>query len=444
MGIFKAYDIRGTYPSELNEDIAYKIGRAFVEFLGCRQVCIGRDMRLSSDTLFNALAEGITDQGADVIDIGLCGTDMLYYAVYKLGIDSGIMITASHNTKEWNGMKLVKEKAIPLSEETGIKEIESICISENFKQPSRKGTVEKAEIIDDYAEFVRSFIDLSSIKPIKVVMDASNGIAGTIVPKIFAGLPIKTIEMNFEPDGNFPVHQSNPLIYENRKDIMQKVVEEKADIGITWDGDADRCFFIDDKGRFIQGDFITALLAENMLQKNPNAMILYDLRASWLVKDLIEKNKGRSRMCRVGHAFFKQYMRDENSVFAGEVTGHYYYKYEDFYTDNGMIPALQMLELLSLKGKKLSEILDSFEGYHISGEINYEVKDKEKVMKKVEEAFKDGKIYHLDGISVEYHDWHLNLRASNTEPLIRLNLEAKTKEKMEQMKKKVVGIIERG
>jgi len=440
MSIFKAYDVRGIYPEQLNEDIAYKIGRAFVEFLKCKNVVIGRDMRLSSGLLFKALAEGITDQGADVIDIGLSTTPMLYFSVANHGFDSGLMVTASHNPKEYNGIKFTREKAIPISDATGIKEIEKLVEKNNFKKPE-KGRIIKKDVLKDYINFVLSFVNLKNIKPLKVVMDASNGMAGMIAPKIFEKINIEIIPMYFELDGSFPNHQSNPLILENRRDIMKKVVDEKADLGIAWDGDADRCFFIDEKGRFLQGDFITGLLAKNILKKHPNAMILYDLRASWFVKDIIEKNGGRSRMCRVGHSFFKQYMRDENAIFAGEVTGHYYYKYNDFYIDNGMIPALQMIELISIKNKSFSEILKPAENYFISGEINSEVEDKKAVMKNLEQEFSDGKIFHMDGVSVEYDDWHFNVRPSNTEPLLRLNLEAKTKEKMEEMRDKILKII---
>ncbi len=440
MSIFKAYDIRGIYPEELNEKIAYKVGRAFVEFLKCKNVVIGRDMRLSSDSLFKALAKGVRDQGADVIDIGLSGTDMLYFAVANYDYESGIMITASHNPKEYNGIKFTREKAIPISEVTGIKEIEKLVEKNEFKH-AEKGKILKKEIMKDYVDFVLSFVDLENIKPLKVVMDASNGMAGMIAPRIFSKTKINIIPLNFDLDGSFPKHQSNPLILENRKEIMKRVVEEKADLGIAWDGDADRCFFIDNNGKFLQGDFITGFLAQEMLKKYPKSMILYDLRASWFVKDMIKKNKGISKMCRVGHAFFKQYMRDEDGIFAGEVTGHYYYKYKNFYTDNGMIPALQILELISKKGKKFSEILKPTENYFISGEINSEVKDKEAIIKKLEQKFSDGKIYYMDGISVKYDDWHFNVRPSNTEPLIRLNLEAKTKEKMEEMRDKILEII---
>ena len=440
MSIFKAYDIRGIYPEQLNEEIAYKIGRAFVEFLKCKNVVVGRDMRISSDSLFDALTNGITDQGADVIDIGLSTTPMLYFTVANYGFDSGLMVTASHNPKEYNGLKFTREKAIPIGEDTGIKEIEKLVEKNDFEK-YEKGRIIKKDILEDYVDFVLSFVDVKKIKPLKVVMDASNGMAGMIVPKVFEKIGIDIIPMYFELDGSFPNHQSNPLILENRKDIMKRVVDENADLGIAWDGDADRCFFIDNNGKFLQGDFITGFLAEEMLKKYPKSMVLYDLRASWFVKDIIEKNNGRSRMCRVGHSFFKQYMRDEDAVFAGEVTGHYYYKYKDFYTDNGMIPALQILELISKKGKNFSEILKPTEKYFISGEINSKVSDKEAVIEKLEQEFSDGKISHMDGVSVDYNDWHFNVRPSNTEPLIRLNLEAKTKEKMEEMRNKVLEII---
>lgn len=440
MSIFKAYDIRGIYPEQLNEKIAYKVGRAFVEFLKCKNVVIGRDMRLSSDSLFKAVADGITDQGADVIDIGLSTTPMLYFSVANYNFDSGLMITASHNPKEYNGIKFTREKAIPISEDTGIREIEKLYEKNNFKK-SKKGRIIKKDVLKDYVDFVLSFVNLKNIKPLKVVMDASNAMGGLTALNIFEKIGIKIIPMYFELDGSFPNHQADPLIFENRKDIMKRVADEKADLGIAWDGDADRCFFIDNKGRFLQGDFITGLFAESMLKKYPKSMILYDLRASWFVKDMIKKNKGKSRMCRVGHVFFKQYMRDENAVFAGEVTGHYYYKYKDFYIDDGMIAALQMIELISIKNKPFSEILRPTEKYFISGEINSEVEDKKAVVKKLEQKFSDGKIYYMDGISVEYDDWHFNVRPSNTEPLLRLNLEAKTKEKMEEMRDKVLGMI---
>jgi len=440
MSIFKAYDLRGIYPEQLNEKTAYKVGRAFVEFLKCKNVVVGRDMRLSSDSLFKALTDGITDQGADVIDIGLSTTPMLYFAVANYGFDSGLMVTASHNPKEYNGIKFTREKAIPISEDTGIREIEKLVKKNDFKK-SKKGRIIKKDVLKDYVDFVLSFVNLKNIKPLKVVMDASNGMAGMIAPKVFEKMSIEIIPMYFDLDGSFPNHQSNPLILENRKDIMKRVVDEKADLGIAWDGDVDRCFFIDEKGRFLQGDFITGFLAENMLKKYPNSIIFYDLRASWFVKDMIEKNNGIPKMCRVGYSFFKQYMRDENSVFAGEVTGHYYYKYKDFYIDDGMIAALQMIELISIKNKPFSDILKPAEKYFISGEINSEVEDKKAVIKKLEQEFNDGKISHIDGISVDYDDWHFNVRPSNTEPLIRLNLEAKTKEKMEEMRDKILEII---
>jgi len=433
--IFKAYDIRGIYPVQINAEFAYLLGRAFVQFLNCKNVAVGRDMRLSSEALFESLCNGIIDSGADVIDLGLCSTDMLYFAVEKYGYDSGIMVTASHNSKEWNGFKLTREHAIPIGDNNGLMQIREIIAKKGFDGSNKKGGVLKKDVMDEFAKFCIDFVDVSKIKPLKVVMDASNGMAGIIAPMVFSHTKIKIVPMYFELDGSFPNHQSNPLIEENRWGIMQRVLKENADLGIAWDGDADRCFFIDDAGRFVPGDFITGLLARETLKKLPGAKIFYDLRASRFVKDIIEKNSGIPRMCRVGHAFFKQYMREENAEFAGEVSGHYYYHSGNLFADNGMIPALQMLQLISEEGRKLSEILKETDNYHISGEINLAVKDKDATLGKIESYHKDAKnIYHIDGLSVEYHDWWFNLRKSNTEQLIRLNLEADTEEKMLGMK----------
>lgn len=434
-GIFKAYDVRGIYPEQLNEEIAHKLGNAFVQFLNCRNVAVGRDMRLSSGALFKALCKGITGSGADVIDLGLCSTDMFYFAVEKYGYDSGIMITASHNPKEWNGFKLTRGHAIPIGDNNGLMEIRDIIAKNKSGKSNKKGSVLKKDFMDEFAKFCINFVDASRIKPLKVVMDACNGMAGMVAPKIFSHTKIKIVPMYFKLDGSFPNHQSNPLIEENRQEIMQRVLKESADLGIAWDGDADRCFFIDDEGRFVPGDFITGLLARETLKKMPGAKIFYDLRASRFVKDIIEKNSGEPRMCRVGHAFFKQHMREENGEFAGEVSGHYYYHSGNLFADNGMIPALQMLQLISEGGKKLSEILKETDNYHISGEINLTVKDKDAVLERIESYHKDAKnIYHIDGLSAEYGDWRFNLRKSNTEQLIRLNLEADTEEKMLDMK----------
>jgi phosphomannomutase len=443
--IFKAYDVRGLYPSEINEDAARLIGRAFVAYLGAKRIAVSRDMRVSSPSLAAAFIDGATEQGADVVDYGMMGTDMLYFAVARDGHDGGVQITASHNPKEYNGIKMVRKEAFPLSGDAGIGEIRDMINGGTIPPAaSTRGTVTTRDIVDDYVRKVLSFIDVSKIKPFNVVLDAGNGIAGMVAPKLFAHLPVKTTELCFEVDGTFPNHEANPLIEENRRDIVERVMAEKADIGIAWDGDADRCFFIDGSGEFIAGDFITALLAESFLLKHPSAKIVYDVRASYAVKDTAAKYGGTALMNRVGHAFFKQRMREEGAIFGGEVTGHYYFR-DYYYADNGFIPALLILELMSIKGQTLRDLLAPFrEKYFISGEINTKLKDMSLIPAKLDllsAKYTDGKVYTLDGVSAEYEDWHFNVRASNTEPMLRLNLEATTRELMEQKRDEVLALI---
>ncbi len=440
-GIFKAYDIRGIVPDELGPGVAQKIGRGLIDYLGAEGIAVGRDMRDSSPEFARALCEGAMAGGAKVLDIGMTTTDMLYFAVPHFDLAGGAMVTASHNPKQYNGFKLVREGALALSGDAGIKEIKEWILS-GRKLPDKPGgeRVEK-NVLPDYVKHVRSFIDPDVIRPLSVVMDAANGMAGAIAPDIFAGLPLKRVDMYFEPDGNFPNHEANPLVEENRCEIIERVRAGGADLGIAWDGDGDRCFFIDDLGEFVPGDFLTALLGEAFLLKEPGSTIIYDARASWAVKDTVEGLGGRALMNRVGHAFIKKRMREENAVFGGEISGHFYFR-ENYFADNGMIPALLILELISKKRKKLSELLAPFrEKYFITGEINSEVRDVPAVLAKLESHYADGQIHKLDGLSVEYAGWHFNVRPSNTEPLLRLNLEALDQAEMNRRCEEVLAVV---
>ena len=442
--IFKAYDVRGIYPDEIDEDAARAIGGAFVAYLKAKRIAVGRDMRLSSPALATAFIEGASAQGADVVDYGMISTDMLYFAVARDGHDGGVQVTASHNPKQYNGMKMVRKEAFPLSGEEGLAEIRQMITGGTLPAATAPGKVTQKDILGPYVDHVLSFIDVSVIKPFNVVLDAGSGMGGLVAPKLFDRLPCKTTRLCFDIDGRFPNHEANPLIEENRRDITEKVLAEKADIGIAWDGDADRCFFIDGTGAFASGDFITALLAEAFLIKSPGSTIIYDLRASYAVKDTVAKYGGTSLMNRVGHAFFKRRMRETNAVFGGEVTGHYYFR-DNFYADNGFIPALLMLELMSRKGLTLHELLKPLnDKYFISGEINTKLKSMNEVPPRlvaIAAKYADGHQYQLDGLSVEYPDWHFNVRPSNTEPLLRLNLEAKTAALMDQKRDEVLALI---
>ena len=392
-----------------------------------------------------AFIEGARAQGADVVDYGLIGTDMLYFGVARDGLDGGAEITASHNPRQYNGMKLVGREAVPLSGDKGISDIRDMLVGGTLPAPaSTPGTVETRPLLDAYIDHVMSFIDPAAVRPFNVVLDAGSGIGGIVAPRIFDRLPCRTTRLCFEVDGTFPNHEANPLIEENRRDIVERVVAEEADIGIAWDGDADRCFFIDGTGTFVAGDFITALLAEAFLLKQPGARIVYDLRASYAVKDIVAAHGGTALMNRVGHAFFKKRMREENAVFGGEVTGHYYFR-ENFFADNGFIPALLILELMSKKGQTLHNLLAPLrERYFISGEINTKVSDMRTVEEKIDglaARYADAHTYRMDGVSAEYPDWHFNVRPSNTEPLLRLNLEGRTPEIMARRRDEVLAFI---
>ena len=444
-GIFKAYDVRGTYPNEVNEDGARAIGAAFVTYLKAARIGVGRDMRLSSPTIAQAFIDGATSMGADVVDYGMIPTDVLYFAVAQDGLDGGVQVTASHNPKQYNGMKMVRREAFPLSGEAGIGDIRDMIANGTVPPAAAtRGSVTSRNVIEAYVNHVMSFIDPAVIRPFNVVLDAGSGMGGLIAPLLFDKLPCKTTRLCFEIDGRFPNHEANPLIEENRRDIVERVVAEKADIGIAWDGDADRCFFIDGAGEFISGDFVTALLSEAFLMKHPGATVIYDLRASYAIKDVAARYGGTALMNRVGHAFFKQRMRETNGIFGGEVTGHYYFR-DNFYADNGFIPALLILELMSKKGKSLRDLLQPLrEKYFISGEINTALPSMDAVpakLQQIADKYADARQYQLDGISIEYPDWHFNVRPSNTEPLLRLNLEAKTPELMARKRDEVIALI---
>jgi phosphomannomutase len=441
--VFKAYDVRGLYSSELDEEGGYAIGRGYVEQFEPKRIAVGRDMRISSPSMAEAVLEGASDGGAEVVDIGMIGTEMLYFAVGHLELDGGVTVTASHNPKDYTGMKIVRRGALPVGGDSGLPQIRDRALALLGHAPGEaRAQAERVDIYPAFADKVLSFIDPAAVKPLKVVIDAANGMAGAMLPPILDRLPVETIRCFFEPDGNFPDHAPNPLLPENREFIVRKVTEEEADLGIAFDGDADRCFFVDDKGEFVPGDFITALLAEAMLEKEPGAKIIYDVRASWAVPDTVKRAGGIPLINRVGHAFIKQRMRGEHALFGGEVSGHYYFR--DFnQADSGTIPALLMLELVSKRDKKLSEILRSFrERYFLTGEINTPVDDVALTLQEIKEHFgPQGEISHLDGISVVAGDWHMNVRPSNTEPLLRLNLEALDEGMMERKREEALAVI---
>jgi phosphomannomutase len=441
--VFKAYDIRGVYPTELDEDGAYRVGRAYAEHFEPRTVAVGHDMRLSAPGMYAAAIDGVADSGADVVELGLVGTEMLYHAVSELGLDGGICVTASHNPKEYTGMKIVRRGALPVGGDSGLAEIRA-CAESGFAATERRGSVRSEDVWPSFVSKVLSFVDVEAIRPLRVVVDAANGMAGVMLPPVLERLPqLDVVRCFFEPDGSFPNHEPNPLLPENREFIVAKVVEEKAQLGVAYDGDADRCFFVDDAGEFVPGDFVTALLAEAVLSKSPGEKVIYDVRASWAVPETIERSGGIPLVNRVGHAFIKQRMRTEDAVFAGEVSAHYYFR--DFsQADTGVVPFLVMLELLSRAGSALSELLRSYrERFFLTGEINTPVADVPLKLQELKERYaaEGGRVSHLDGISIDFDDWHFNVRPSNTEPLLRLNLEALSKERMVEKRDEVLGVI---
>jgi phosphomannomutase len=448
-GIFKAYDVRGLYGSEMDGDTAYLLGRAFARVLadlrgkvpGDLRVGVGRDMRLQAPEMAGRLRDGLIAEGAHVLDAGMVGTEMLYFMVGARDLDGGAMVTASHNPKAYTGVKLVREGALALSGDTGITAIRDLILEGLGDAPGGGGD-EDVDIAPEFGERALSFIDTEALRPMKVVVDGGNGMAGQMVGPLLDRFDLDLITTYWAPDGNFPDHEPNPLLPENRQFIIDRVRSEGADLGIAWDGDADRCFFIDDQGEFVDGDFLTALLAELVLEKEPGADILYDVRASRAVPDRVRAAGGAPHINRVGHAFMKRSMKEIGAAFAGEVSGHYYFA--QFYNaDSGTIPALLVLELLSKSGRKLSDLVGDLRlRYFISGEINSEVADQEGKMNEIAATHGDAEISWLDGVSVDYEDWHFNVRPSNTEPLLRLNLESLvSREDMEAKRDEVLAQI---
>ncbi len=441
-GIFKAYDIRGIYPTELNGEVGYAIGRAFASFLQVDKVIVGRDMRLSGPQMFDAVSRGLMDQGADVFNIGMVSTDQYYYACATLGL-AGMMVTASHNPKEYTGFKMVRKMPQLLSGDKGIQDLRRIVENDEYATPARQGTMVERDLSEEFVKMVLSLIGVEALAPLKVIADTGNGMVGPSLKRVYEQLPsVELVGMYLEPDGSLPNHGLDPLQVENRAELQARVPAERADVGFAFDGDGDRFFTIDDRGQFVSGDFMTALLGSYLLERYPGSKVLYDVRASWAVPDLIRAAGGTPLVERVGHAFIKARMAQENAIFAGEVSGHYYFK-DFFFADSGIVPSLYILEMLSKKKAKLSELLQPLEAeYFISGEINTRISgDPREKMQELAEFFTDGTVEWLDGVSVTFYDWHFNVRPSNTEPLLRLNLEAKSKELMEEKRDQILEII---
>jgi phosphomannomutase len=435
-GIFKAYDIRGIYGTTLTPELAHKIGRAFVTFLKCKKVVIGRDMRPHSKNLFEALTDGLTLQGASVIDVGVCSTPMSYFANGLLGADASIMITASHNPGEWNGMKLCRQQGIPISGATGIAEIERLVTDQSFDPPAAvRGTMRAHNIVPQYCQHVRKYADMQ--KPIHIAADMANSM-GSVEAKALEGL--LDMEILFgELDGTFPNHEANPLKTDTLEALQERVRTGKFDFGVAFDGDADRVGFVDEKGQIVPMDMITALIARDALI-HEKGVIFYDLRSSWAVKETIEQSGGTPMMSRVGHAFIKQQMRDHNAIFAGELSGHYYFR-ANYFTESSALAVISVSNIVSRTGKTLSALVAPIQRYFASGEINSEVHDTAAVVERLKAKYRDGRTILLDGVSVEYADWWFNVRASNTEPLIRLNVEARSRDVMEQKRDEILAQI---
>lgn len=439
--VFKAYDIRGIYPTELDEHLAYRIGRAFALYLQPRQVVVGRDMRVSSPALAEAIIRGLLDQGIDVTDVGLVSTDALYFAVGNYRFDGGVMVTASHNPPEYNGFKLCREEAQALSLDRGIGEIRDLVLRGEFPEPARTGTRTQRDILDDFATHVLSFIDPTVIRPFTVAVDAGNGMGGLIAPKILGRLPLRIIPLYFELDGRFPNHVPNPIEPDNVRDLQRTIVEQHADFGLAFDGDADRMFILDERGRLVGGDIITALVAKALLQKHPGATIVYNLICSRAVPETIRASGGIPIRSRVGHSFIKALMREHDAIFGGEHSGHFYFR-DNWYADSGIIAAVTVLELLSREGTTVSQAIAPIDRYVRSGEINIEVADAASVLRSLADHFQDGRLDYLDGLTVEYDHWWFNARPSNTQPLLRINVEATTPELLREKTAEVLSIVE--
>ncbi|MFN3467223.1 MAG: phosphomannomutase/phosphoglucomutase [Candidatus Brocadiales bacterium] len=442
--IFKGYDIRGLYPEQLNEAHARRIGSALVQFLrqqrpGVKNIVVGRDMRTSSLSMSQALMEGITSSGVNVIDIGTVSTETTYFAVANYNYDGSVMVTASHNPAKYNGFKICREKAIPISAETGLMRIKELSTQPPPMRLERCGKIEPKDVLPDYRAHIHKFA--RGLKPYKVVVDAGNGMAGKMVPVVFEGLPCEIIPLYFELDGTFPNHEPNPLKEENLKALQDMVRKTRANLGVAFDGDADRCSFVDEKGEIVKNDIVTALIARELLSREKGATIVYDLRSSWVVKEEILLNGGVPYRERVGHTFIKATLRNKNAPFGGELSGHYYFR-DNFFCDSGLIAMLQILNIMSRKAVSMSNLVAPLKKYRSSGERNFSVADKDGKLQRLAEAFSDGKIDLLDGVTVEYPDWWFNARKSGTEPLLRINVEGKSQEQVENALKKIREIVE--
>lgn len=440
---FKAYDIRGKVPGELNEDLAYKIGRAFASHLKAKTVVVGKDVRKSSDMLSDALIKGLTDSGADVVNIGLCGTEMIYFSVPALNADGGIMITASHNPPEYNGMKFVKRGSVPMGYDSGLNVIEKMVTENNLGEAAAiKGTVTKKDVMADFIANLSKFYDPAKIKPLKVLVNAGNGCAGLAIDAIESKLPVELVKIFNNPDPEFPNGVPNPLLFENRDATTKALLESKADLGVAWDGDFDRCFFFDEKGNFIEGYYIVGLLAKSILKLHPGENIVHDPRLIWNTVEVVEKAGGKPVLSKSGHAYIKEKMREMNAIYGGEMSAHHYFR-DNAYSDSGMIPFVLILQLISEEGKPLSKLVEEMiADYPCSGEINSTLENPAAKITELEQKYTGGKVDHIDGISVEYDDWRFNVRMSNTEPIIRLNVESRHDIKlMEEKTKELLDII---
>jgi len=437
---FKAYDIRGKVPGELNTDLAYKIGRAYTTLIDAKKIVVGHDVRESSNEISEALTRGINDSGADVIDIGLCGTEMVYYSTPHFDADGGIMITASHNPPEYNGMKFVKQGSVPVGYDSGLNKVEQMIVENEIgKIGDKKGSASNENVLNGFINHLDQFFDPGKIDSLKVVVNAGNGCIGPALDAIEGKLPIKMIKVFFEPDSKFPNGVPNPLLPENRKSTMEAVIKNEADLGVAWDGDYDRCFFFDESGNFIDGYYIVGLLAKSILKNNPGGKIVHDPRLVWNTLDIVKKAGGEAVVSKSGHAYIKAKMREVNAIYGGEMSAHHYFR-DNAYSDSGMIPFLLVLQLLGEESKKMSELVgEMIKNYPCSGEINSTIDKPADKIKEIEKKYSDGKIEELDGLSVEYDDWRFNLRMSNTEPIVRLNVESRGNEKL--MKKKTKELL---
>ncbi|HOJ19389.1 MAG: phosphomannomutase [Ignavibacteriales bacterium] len=437
---FKAYDIRGKVPAELNEDLAYKIALGFTKLTGCKTVVVGNDIRSSSEAISGALIKGFLDVGVDVTDIGMCGTEMIYFGTSFLGVDGGIMITASHNPPEYNGMKFVKKNSVPISYDSGLNQIESFILKNELSHPAeKKGAVIKRDISAEFTQNLNRFYNPKNIKPLKVVVNAGNGCVGPALDKIEPVLSIEMVKLYFKPDSSFPNGVPNPMLEENRKPTIDKIIETGADLGVAWDGDYDRCFFFDETGRFIEGYYIVGLLAKSILKNNPGGKIVHDPRLTWNTLEIVKAAGGVAVVSKSGHAYIKEKMREVDSIYGGEMSAHHYFK-ENAVSDSGIIPFLLVLQLISEEGKSLSQLVgEMMKNYPCSGEINSVVNDPADKIEEISRIYSGGIHDHLDGLSVEYDSWRFNLRMSNTEPILRLNVESRGDEEL--MKSKTAELL---